>query len=367
MSAASLLSDRDTSSGRRRSRGIGTIVGIDIGTFSIKVAQRESGNSSAKLRVCRVVPHSSPLDPADSDGCLNRIDETLSRVWSSRNRWWPIPASCCLSMSLLEFRTLELPATSDGDTDAPKLIDEFTADIPERSEAWVVDGWATQLPNPTRKSSISYIALGMRQDFAESIAASFWRCGLDCQLIDAIPIAMARSCHENSSAVALLDWGFTSVTLTIAIDGQPYFTRILRDCGLKHLLSSIENSLQVNSEQARHLLEIYGFVVSANDPEESDLKALLAELTAPYLKRFGDELIRTWSFLQQMPGQSPSRMVVMGGGASLKNSMVGLKESVRFPIEIWKPPASCGMEHRTEAPSVLFGPTLALAGTSRFQ
>ena len=189
MSTATLQSSRTTSRPARKTASAGTMVGIDIGCHSIKIVQLEAGSRTLRPRVCRVVPHAIPLTPNDPDRCLDEMERTLQRAWSSRNRWWPLPAACTLSMNLMTFRTLELPVAMDEPNSPQEWQNAFLAETEASPGTWVVEGWPTQIELPTRGGR-SYALLGIDEEFAAAISHQLWRCGLDCQVLDGLPFAM---------------------------------------------------------------------------------------------------------------------------------------------------------------------------------
>lgn len=376
MSTATLQTSHTTSRPARTLASAGTMVGIDIGCHSVKIVQLEAGFGTLRPRVCRVVPHASPLTPADPFRCLDEIERTLQRAWSSRNRWWPLPAACTLSMNLMTFRTLELPM-ADDEPDSPQAWQTaFLSETEAGTGSWIVEGWPTQVELPSRGGR-SYAVLGIDEEFASAISTRLWRCGLDCQVLDGLPFAMARAATALAHAgtghggavpggpIAVIDWGDSALTLTVVVAGRPCFTRVLRDCELRSLTTAMMRSLQLESEQCRQLLEAYGFGRSAGGLEANDMSAVLSEIAAPYLNQLGEELRRTWLFLQHLPGQMPTRVILMGGGATLKLSASHIRAAMPVPIEVWSMPQSSAAGAKAESASAAFGPALALASLRR--
>ena len=91
---------------------------------------------------------------------------------------------------------------------------------------------------------------------------------------------------------------------------------------------------------------------------------MLAEIAAPYLNRLGEELRRTWIFLEHLAGQTPIRVILMGGGAALKRSADIVRGSMPVPTEVWMMPQGATAD-RSGPASAPFGPALALAGLTR--
>ncbi len=366
MSTAALPLSISKSSRRRTAPSAATMVGVDIGCHSAKIVQLEKGFATVRPRVCRVVPHEVPLTPDDPLRCLDEIERTLRRAWSSRNCWCPLPAACILSMNLMTFRTFELPLAEGSPVTSQDWQNSFVSETEAMSSGMIVEGWPTQTALPARGNS-SFAALGIDESFASAIVDRFWKCGLDCQVLDGLPFAMARAVTGAGieGTVAVIDWGYSTMTLTVVVDNRPYFTRVFRDCELRSLTSVVMRSLQLEAPQCQQLMTAYGFGQSTRDFEATEMSAMLAEIAAPYLNRLSDELRRTWQFLQQLTGQTPARVILMGGGATLKSSASIVSSAIRVPIEVWSLPHNSNSGGGPESASAPFGPAFALARLTR--
>ncbi|HET6424056.1 MAG TPA: hypothetical protein VFG20_10260 [Planctomycetaceae bacterium] len=313
-------------------------MGIDIGSQSIKIVQLEAG--ADRLRVCRTVPHANPPSGFHPELWLAEIERTLSCAWSSRNRWWPLPAACVLSMRMMTFRTVEVADSADESAQQQALQDAFNDDSTVSAGTSVTEAWSTHLDGPLHGSR-NYALLGVDEHFAEGLAAVLWRGGLDCRILDGPPFALARAIGRSAiEPVAVIDWGDSAMTLTIVVDGRPYYTRILRDCELRALTAAMMRPLDLEAEQCQQLLVAYGFCEIDTGVEPSDMRSVLGELSEPYLHQVQDELRRTWSFLQQLPGQTPKSAILLGGGAAVKRSVEIVREAFPIPIHVWSLPST---------------------------
>ncbi len=347
---------------RRRLSPAGTVVGVDIGCHSLKIVQLEAGSGHRRPRVCRIVPHANPLDPSQPEECLAEIGRTLQRTWSSRNRWFPLPAACTLSISLMTFRTVEVPAAANEAVSREQLQQAFLADLDAGTVAWMVDGWPTHSESASRNSR-NFALLGVREDFATGVAAQLWNCGLDCRILDGLPFAMARATASLATAepVAVIDWGHSAMTFTVVVNGRPGFTRILRDCELRVLTTAMMRPLELDADQCRQLLEAYGLCQSASSTDVNSMTSVLAEISAPYLNHLDEELRRTWAFLQQLPGQTPKSAVLMGGGAALKMSAEITQSALPVPIDVWSLGTGSPTPGPNSSPAATFAPAWSLA------
>ncbi len=262
-------------------------------------------------------------------------------------------------MRLMEFRSFDRP-DSDGSTFAPSELQSlFQDDSTLATDPWMVETWLSQVEG-TGHGTQTFAALGLRESFAKALAARLWSCGLDCRVIDGMPQAVARAATTFTSAdpVAVIDWGYSAMTLTVVVNGRPYFTRVLPDCELQSLSTAMMRPLNLDLDQSQQLLETYGFSLTESGAEPDNMTAALAEISAPYYSRLREELGRTWMYLQQMPSQTPKALVLMGGGALIKASAALLGEMLPIPVRVWS--LTPGGPNGSPL-SATFGPALALA------
>jgi type IV pilus assembly protein PilM len=238
-------------------------------------------------------------------------------------------------MKMMTFRTVEVTESEDESIAAQALQSAIEDDATTASGQWISEAWSTHLDTPSHGGR-NYALLGIEESLAEGLAAVLWRCGLDCRIVDGLPFALARAVNGSADEpVAVIDWGDCAMTLTIVIDGRPYFTRLLRDCELRALTGALMRPLDLEPAQCQQLLAAYGFCRSDVGSEPSDMTAVLGELSAPYLHHVREELQRTWAFLQQLPGQTPKSVILTGGGAAVKRSVEMVRAAFPVPTKVW--------------------------------
>jgi len=322
-------------------------IGIDLGTGAVKLAQVEQVAGQYRLACARVVRRS----PA-GDG--NGSTETAAPWWADVLRREPLRrgfagrnAACVLSASETDLRAMNLPEGSDAERRAmiANELETVFAGSPGRR---AFDFWDTRGPAATGESSLENVhAVSVAEDEVVSVFASLTRSGLLCDVIDALPLVLARaiglvSAPQPGVPVAAFDWGSTSATFSIVCDGLPVFTRQLRDCGYASLPTSVAEALGLSVDDAEQLLATHGLC----DPVRTDgplreAQEVLTDVTAQALAKVVSRLDKTLAYPELHRSRLlPERIWLFGGGATVRNLPAILSARLGLPVEAWGLPWS---------------------------
>ena len=164
--------------------------------------------------------------------------------------------------------------------------------------------------------------------------------------------------------MAAIDWGFTSALFTLVVDGRPVFTRMFRDCGMRHLMDALSERLQLPHNECWQLLTSYGF--SANAPDgasQSDVRRVLTQLADAPFRKLLEETEKTVSFLrQQYQELFPQRLWLFGGGATIRNVANLIAAAVGIETGVWQlMPNSSDTNSPADPVQAVLGPAIALS------
>ena len=324
-------------------------IGIDIGSRSIKVAQVER-DPEGRLRVRQAViigretPWLDSDSPAGSPAGASGLEVVAALSYG--DRFAGTRAACALPMHLYGFRGLHIP---HGSLDERRsmlrgaLHDLWT----ESGEACEFDFWDTDLPGrKARQDEPNVNVLAVPRRWTRRLTEDAAHAELRLQVLDGPPLAIARAVQlcsptpEKSPSLAI-DWGFTSTTLCVVLNGRAVYTRRVRSCGLRLVCDSIQETLGVSLEETQHLLLSYGLPVGASDRKRHPLQRMLLNAATEHLDRFSEEIRRTLAYFRaQRRELIPERIWLMGGGASVAGAAPWLSSACETPVETWKLPAA---------------------------
>lgn len=332
-------------------------IGIDLGNRAVKLAQVERVGSQLRLVHSRLLARDADDEthrPAiawweevlRSDGCFDGFRGTQ--------------AACVLPASMTELRAMNLPEGSEPERRAMVGNELAASGLASR----VFGFWDSHPPaaqGPTSLENVNVVSL--LEEEASCVATMLEDAGVVCNVIDGLPLTLARAVQLASLAapakpVAAVDWGYTSATFCLLCDRRPIFTRRLRDCGFGLMAAAVRDALAVSHADAEQLLARYGFCgAQTHDGPLRDVQEVLAEIVFEPLAAMVAELDKTLSYPELHRAQVvPQQIWLFGGGATVRN--VGPLLSARLGRDVlsWRMPAA-----EAAAPIELLGPAIALS------
>jgi Tfp pilus assembly PilM family ATPase len=320
-------------------------IGIDLGTSAVKLAQVEQIAGQYRLACARVVRRPAPAEGDGSAGAAAPWWAEVFRRASLRHGFVGRRAACVLSASETDLRAMNLPEGSDAERRAMianELDTIFAGDAGRRA----FDFWDTRRQGAAGDSALENVnALSVAEDDAVSMVANLTRSGFFCEVLDGLPLVLARAIGMASAPapgvpVAALDWGSTIATFAIVCDELPVFTRHLRDCGYSTLPASVTEGLGLPVEDAERLLATHGLCDPAKpDDPLRDVQEVLTDVTAEALGKMVSRLDKTLAYPELHRSRLlPERIWLFGGGATVRNLPAVLSARIGLPVEAWRLP-----------------------------
>jgi len=340
-------------------------IGVDVGTATIKLAQVERRGNRWRLAASLIVQRDdvSAGQSNDSEGLVQRALRSVATMTAGfKGR----RTACLLPTSVMEFQTFDIPDSSDDETEQ-MIQQELEGSAEGDGEPREFGFWRTS-DSSTKKDVSPVTVVSVSRRIASAAAAGLLDAGLRCQVIDGLPFALSRAAsmalpNHEVQPVATLSWGYSSALLTIAKNGQPVFARSLRDCSLSEWINPICENLGISPDECRHMLAMYGLNASPNRPAAEDVSEAISQLTADPLNRIVDELRKTLSYVQQQfPNLVPDRLLLFGGGATIRNIAATLTQSVGIESTVWQlTPELADRPESIDPSQALLGPAIALS------
>lgn len=340
-------------------------IGVDIGTHTVKLAQVERRGSRVELVEALSIPRQEAWP--DTDAAEMGIPSTLEiqAALSLGTRFRGRDAAVVLPMAVCDVRTCNVANGTDAEQRAAVLA-ELASVTTDTQASREFDHWSVELPTDKGPVGDNTFALSVASAWASRVAEDMRESGLVAQVLDGLPLAAARavalSAPHATSSIAVVDWGHQRATLCCVKNGRPLFVRGLRDCGFQSVTESLCKALSVTSDEAQKLLHDHGLPTPTRGAV-TELQSVIEEVAREPLDRFVEELRRTITFLShQRRSIAPTKIVLLGGGAAVKNMASYVDERVNLSIETWALEAShTGSTQACRHPIELFGPAIALS------
>jgi type IV pilus assembly protein PilM len=319
----------------RRTYGL---IGVDLGSHAIKLAQLERAASGLRLVNARTIirPQRALEDQGDT---MSWWEESLAAERLDA-QFVGQAAACTASAPSAELVLLAIP---DGSRSQQRtmLEGELAAQLAGALEDYTIDFWRVSDATSTAAAD-NVAAATLAVDDGERIAHALASAGLICKCIEPKPLAIARaqklSAPDANEPVAVLDWGYEQACLSIVVRGRPRFFRNLRDCGFKRLLSAFMQALELSQGDAQALLSTVG--LDGPLPPDAKLapaREAIENVSVRPLQGLAIELTKTLNYIaEHRPQLKSHELVLCGGGAIVRNIASRLEERLGRTVRAWR-------------------------------
>ena len=295
-------------------------IGVDLGTHCVKLAQVERRGPRFRLKEAVIIRRCEAWTPRDTQE-LPSSDEIRAAL-SLGTHFVGRRAAAVLPMSLCDVRPCTIDTTVELDPRAA-VLRELDTVYGDTEAARDVDFWSAGQAADSASSQEELFALSLPALWTARVAQDLTEARLVGQALDGLPLALGRAAllshPATSGPLAVVDWGYRRATLCIVLGGRPLFVRCLRESGFAAVVTALCKTLSVTSDEAQQLLVTRG--LPALDSNGSDeLSVVIRDVIREPLDAFVEELNRTLAFLQQQRRAAvPGRLVLLGGGATIRN------------------------------------------------
>jgi Tfp pilus assembly PilM family ATPase len=233
------------------------------------------------------------------------------------------------------------------------------------AEEQVFDLWTDPIASAKNAAESQVHVLSAPKSALTALAYDLLPFGMLCDSIDGLPFAMARavslSLGERETPVAALDFGASVTMFVLCQQGQPVFIRRLRDSGYFRIVEQIQKRLGLDAPECARLLESIGCESSNRCPQNKAALAVASAVQAA-LRVLADEMGRTLRFLKADANIEPERMILMGGGSSIRHVSARITELTGLATENWTFPGQA--EHGPQEGVFAAAYAAAVGGTS---
>jgi len=329
------------------------LVGVDIGTASIKVCQvKETRKGLGIVRLGY-----APLGPqVIVDGQVmdsGAVIETLQKVFHDAKIR---QKECALSVSgqSVIIRKISVPMMTEAELDE-QIQWEAEQHIPFDIKDVHVDYQV--LRRRTEASQMDLLLVAAKRDQIEDYAQLARNAKLKpvvCD-IDAFTVQnlfqFSRSLPENQT-IALINVGASLSSLNIIANGVSAFTREIANGG-NVITEEIQKQLNVPHDQA----EAYkcGGAASPDDPNRAGMvPQQVVQVIEAVSDTIAAEIQRSLDFFMATSGEGEiSRIYVTGGSANLVALSHAIERRARVPVETWSPIEKLSIEAKEVDPRLL--------------
>jgi type IV pilus assembly protein PilM len=287
------------------------IIGLDIGSFSIKAASLTKKGTGYRLEALGIVLNPASTRPGDDDASFNSVCDAVKSLINSQ-KLGGSRAVLALSDSQVYTRVVEMPTLSDAEL-ASAIYFEAEQYIPVPIDQVNIDYEVLSRPqkgSATDKMQVFLVAAPKK--VVDRVSMVGQKCNLNVIGLETETLSVIRSMmpiEENPETTMIVHMGASNTSMCVISLGSPVVTHTIETAGVT-LTRSISNELNIDYAQAEEYKRSFG--LNANQ-----LEGKVANILQPIIDRILAEARKTQQYYNNSNQQSPIRRAVLSGGSAL--------------------------------------------------
>lgn len=328
-----------------------SVIGVDIGSSSIKVVQLKRHGGKAVLETYGALAL-GPYAEADVGAVTNLPMEKLSQALTdvvresgvtTKDGGFSIPSAASLLFlidlpSVLDEKKLATIIPTEARKYIPVPISEVVLDfwiIPKREESQIEGG-------ENRADKTEVLIAAIHNDTITKYKDIVKKADMNSGFFEIEVFSMIRSCfgHELST-VLLVDFGASKTKLSIVEYGIVRSFHIINR-GSQDITNALSKSMSVPFTRAEEMKREYGLFGSSLDKNVAEI----IKLSVDYIFSETTSVIVNY---EKKYNRTVSKIILSGGGSLLKGFYENAKSTFSSPVELGNPFG------KVEAPAFLEG------------
>ena len=321
-----------------------TIVGLDVGTSSIKIIQLKFSGKQWQLVAIGMaeIPKES-LELKNSDAQRSVMVETIKRVFKEsgiKNK----RVVTALSGDSVIIRYVKLPFMT---------VEELRGAIPKEAEQYIplnIDQVVLdfQILGETQEDGqrkLDVLLVAAKVDVVDQHILLLKSAGLTPAVIDIDAFALQNAFEINrlepsEETVALINMGASLTTINILEGNNTRFTRDIPVAG-NDFTKEIQKEFNLKFSEAEELKKSHGAISMEEDDfnlssvsQKDDRVLRMSDVITPVLNKLLGEIRRSFDYYEtQARKKTVERVILLGGSARLKNVNRFLANKLGIPVE----------------------------------
>ncbi len=310
---------------------------IDAGAANLKVALFDP-QSNGTLTLARYEVVSLGQRGLDEPDRTELLKETLQELFDRHEiRAKGLEANVCAPSYQCFTKFLRTPAV-EGSKVGQIVQYEAASQVPFPLDE--VE-WGFEVMGTADTGELDVMLMALREEVIESLSTVCNDLGIRLSVVDGSPAALRNAFMQNYPEVEgcslLLDIG-AKTTNVIFIEGDQFFVRSV-NFGANSITQEFCKESGLEWQQAEEYKQAYGYVHLTNTEEPADpYQAILVRTARNVMTRLHQQVAQTVQYYRaQQGGQSPQRIYLAGGGASMIYTAEFFMEKFNLPIEFFNP------------------------------
>ncbi|MHC4293956.1 MAG: pilus assembly protein PilM [Planctomycetota bacterium] len=343
-------------------KGYRTAVGVDVGGRWIKAAQLRRSLSGWRIEALAAFARMNPGQEIDARE-VQYLRSILARQgFCGNDVVLAIPDSKVLP------GILEVPPRNSGAPIEQIARMELSRMHKVPPNSFEVSFWDLP-PSAHSRGRAQVMAVGCEHAGANALLDTFENAGLHVQVLDVRSCAIVRACQTllapADRVTAIIDIGWSSITVSLVCSGVVTYERTLHDAGIGSFIHRARKHMNLTDDVTEQLLS----TVSLNDDPEtrgSDSRGFeeFRRSLTRYFEGIANELQAPFSYTTtQYASSGVGRILLVGGGANIPGLPEYLASLINTPAAVVAPGdlAECSASVMSKSNDAAITPAIGLA------
>lgn len=331
------------------------IVGVDIGSSSIKLVQLKAQKGSFQLQNVGLIPLPAEAIVDNTLMDSSSIVEGMKTLIDSL-KITSKEAACSISGNSVIIRKISLPVMPAEELEE-QIHWEAEQYIPFDINDVNID-FQIISTDDIDSSKMNVLLVASKKDIINDYLAVFTEAGMRLTVVDVDSFAVQNAFELNydvnpEEVTALVNIGASVMNMNIVKDGVSLFTRDVQ-LGSSLFNEEIQKQFGVNNEDAERMK------IAKSDTDDSKLKDILARAN----DILAVEMRRSLDFYNSTAGEGKiSKVYLSGGGAKSASLPETVSQKLGIPVEILNPFLKVRYDQKEFDPEYLreIGPLVTVA------
>jgi type IV pilus assembly protein PilM len=329
------------------------MVGLDIGTKTIKIVELEKDATSYTLSASGIVGFSgNSVENIVDQKELVSFSQIIKKLHNeagvnSKDVVISIPEQSAFT------RTVTFPLLTDAEI-ASAVKWELEQYIPIPANEAISQHIILERNEKASPPSVLVLLVAAPRILVEKYTKVVQLAGLNPVAVETELIALTRALAPPDKTVLLLDLGANSTDIAIAKNSFLCFSRSIPLAG-EAFTRAVSQALGVTATQAEEYKKTYGF-------NGTQLEGKVKTSLDPVLRLVVDEVKKAVSFYQsEQKGEAPTAVQVSGGSSGMPQLITALTELLGIEVSVAVPFAKVKTDVETAKKLAPFGPLYSVA------
>ena len=284
------------------------VVGLDIGTYTIKATQGDPGKI-VKLEKAIAVPNPLGIQVPSDDINSEKLSQVIDNMFND-NALNRLEVRLSLPESVVSTKIISIPALTDAEL-ASAITWQAEQHIPIPLDELALEYQVVYRPERYEKNEeMRVLMVGVRKSIIDKIMQVFLRIGIEPTLLETQTISVLRSLQFTAEDpnTLIVHGGAFHTDMMVVSHGELRFV-FTQPTGGQALTRAIEQAAQLDGRQAEEYKRTYGL-----DPTQ--IQGKVREILLPPVKTLLLDMQKAMQFFVSDAHEEPIKRVLLSGGTA---------------------------------------------------